>query len=105
MWTVVYPPQAEQEQSKLPAGERTAVRKLEALGPDLPFPHSSGVAGSDGLRELRPRAGRSPWRPLYARVSGTFVIAAISPEAESDPRGFKRACQQATERLEDLEED
>jgi hypothetical protein len=101
--------QAELERSKLPAGERTAVynavRKLEALGPDLPFPHSSGVAGSDGLRELRPGAGRSPWRPLYARVSDTFVIAALAPEAESDPRGFKRACQQATERLEDLGED
>jgi hypothetical protein len=109
MWPVVYLPEADQERGKLPATERTAiynaVRKLEALGPDLPYPHSSDAKGAPGLRELRPRAGRSPWRPLYTRVAGKFVIAAIAPEAEKDPRGFRRACQRATERLSELEED
>ena len=101
--------EADQDRSKLPAGERNAiynaVRKLEALGPDLPYPHSSDIAGSEGLRELRPRAGRSPWRPLYTRVGEMFVIVAIAPEAQSDPRGFRGACQRAAERLAALEED
>ena len=49
MWDVVYLPAAEQERDKLPGNERVAIRhaveKLEALGPDLPFPHSGGVQG------------------------------------------------------------
>lgn len=38
-----------------------AIAKLEAMGSALRHPHSSMVMGSspDGLRELRPRAGRS----------------------------------------------
>jgi hypothetical protein len=108
MWTVVYLPEADQERGKLPAGERNAiynaVRKLEALGADLPYPHSSDVAAAEGLRELRPRAGRSPRRPLYARVGETFVIAVIAPEGQSDPRGFRRACLRAAERLAEVEE-
>jgi hypothetical protein len=93
----------------VPAAERlavdNAVAKLEALGPDLPYPHSSSVQGAGGLRELRPRGGRSPARPLYARVGGTFVVAAVGPEAQHDPRGFRRACQAAAERLAEVEED
>jgi hypothetical protein len=42
-----------------------AEAKLAALGPGLPYPHSSAVQGADRLRELRPRGGRSPWRALY----------------------------------------
>jgi ribosome-binding protein aMBF1 (putative translation factor) len=55
--------------------------KLEALGPQLPYPHSSAVAGADRLRELRPRGGRSAWRALYRQVGQKFVVAAIAPEA------------------------
>jgi hypothetical protein len=63
------------------------------------------VAATEGLRELRPGAGRSAWRTLYARIGEMFVIAVIAPEARSDPRGFRRACQRAVERLAELEED
>ena len=108
-WPVVFLPEAEAERAKLPAAERlavdNAVAKLEHLGPDLPYPHSSSVQGAEGIRELRPRAGRSPVGPLYARVGGTFVVAAIAPEAQHDPRGFRRACQAAGQRLGDVEED
>jgi len=31
-----------------------AIDKLGALGPALPYPHSSDVRGADRLRELRP---------------------------------------------------
>jgi hypothetical protein len=107
MWTVVYHPGAEQELGKLPDGEQAAVRnvvrKLEALGPALPFPHSSAVRTAPGLRELRPRAGRSPWRAFYGRVGETFVIAAIGPEAQHDPQGFARACEAALARLVEVE--
>jgi hypothetical protein len=83
-----------------------AVVKLEAIGPMLGHPHSSDVRGAASLRELRPRAGRSPWRCLYRRFGpDVFVIAAIAPEAQVDRRGFDRAVTAAVTRLNDLEED
>ncbi len=42
--------------------------KLGAYGPLLGYPHTSAVRGAEGLRELRPRAGRSAWRALYRQV-------------------------------------
>jgi hypothetical protein len=108
MWMVAYLPEAEQELNKLPGAEQAAVRnaerKLESLGPRLPYPHSSDVRGAEGLRELRPRAGRSPWRALYRQAGDTFVIAAICPEAKQDPRGFRQACERAAARLAEVEE-
>ena len=106
MWEVLYLPAAEQERRKLPGTGRAAtdnaVEKLQNLGPTASYPHSSAVRGADRLRELRPRAGRSPWRPLYRRVDVCFVIAAIAPEGGDDPRGFRRACEQAEARLTEI---
>lgn len=84
---------------------RAAVEKLAVYGQTLPFPHSSALQGSagTGLRELRPRAGRSPTRALYARVGDVFVIAAVGPEAHVDRRGFDRAVRAARDRLAELE--
>ncbi|MGH3854918.1 MAG: type II toxin-antitoxin system RelE/ParE family toxin [Pseudonocardiaceae bacterium] len=108
MWVVVYLPDAERERDKLPAGDRhalyNAVAKLQAIGPALGYPHSSAVQGAYQLRELRPRAGRSPWRGLYRQVGDRFVIAAVAPEAQHDRKGFARACGAATQRLSELEE-
>jgi hypothetical protein len=108
MWSVVYLKEAEQERLVLPKVERNAlihaVEKLEAFGPRLGYPHTSAVRGAVALRELRPRAGRSPWRALYRQVGAVFVIAAVGPEAESDHRGFERATRQAVARLAELEE-
>ena len=59
--------------------------------------------GADRLRELRPRAGRSPWRAFYRRVGGDVVIAAIGPEANVDPRAFRQAVRAAEDRLAELE--
>jgi len=77
-----------------------AVRKLEALGPALGYPHQSAIRGSRlALRELRPRAGRSRWRALYVRVDATsFAILAIAPEAQLDQVGFARSVRRAEER-------
>jgi hypothetical protein len=109
MWEVLFLAEAEDERQALPARERVAVDnavdKLEALGPNLGWPHSSAVKGWENLRELRPKRGTSPWRPLYRQVGKPFVIAAIGPEAKKDQRGFDRACQAAIERLAELEDD
>jgi hypothetical protein len=106
-WTVSLHPQAEAELQRIPAAERVALlnaaQKLEALGPDLEYPHSSAVRDANRLRELRPRAGRSPWRGFYRRFGDVFVLAAVGPEAEADPRGFKRAVVAAERRLEEVE--
>jgi hypothetical protein len=59
-----------------------------------------------GIRELRPRAGRSPWRPIYRRVSPwRFVILAVAPEAQIDSRGYDVAVVRAAERFGELEVD
>jgi|SRR5215211_2936302 len=107
MWEVVYHPDAEAERGEIPIKERTAiahvVEKLEALGPDLPFPHQSAVwGGKGGVRELRPRGGRTPWRPLYRRIGDVFVVLAVGPEAETNRRGFDRAVSAAEERLREV---
>ena len=79
--------------------------KLIALGDRLPFPHQSAIRQGAPLRELRPRGGRSRWRPLYARFGAGFVILAVAPEAEVDPRGFRRGVDTALERLAELTEE
>ncbi|MGH9381536.1 MAG: type II toxin-antitoxin system RelE/ParE family toxin [Thermoanaerobaculia bacterium] len=74
----------------LPKPERNALihadEKLEAFGPQLGYPHTSSVRGFPALRELRPRAGPSPWRTLYLQLGQAFVVAAIAPDGESDRR-------------------
>lgn len=51
-------PQAVKELAKLPNQEKVAMdnalKKLEALGPELGYPYSSAVQQSDAIRELRP---------------------------------------------------
>jgi hypothetical protein len=108
MLSVAWDADAQEELRRLPSAERravmTAVAKLEAFGDQLGAPHSSQVKGSQaGIRELRPRAGRSPWRVLYRRLGGTMVILAVGPEAGHDRRGFDRAVRLAEERLKEIE--
>jgi hypothetical protein len=87
------------------AAVKNVIKKLEAAGIGLGNPHSSKVHDADKLRELRPRAGNSPWRAFYRRIGDTFVVGAIGPEADNDPKGFKRAIKLAASRLNALEED
>jgi hypothetical protein len=104
---VRYHPAAVAEERALPSRERVAMAnaaaKLQAAGPALGFPHQSAVQGTD-LRELRPRAGRSPWRGLYQRIGDEFVIGAIAPEAMVDRRGFDQAVRRCQDRLAEVEE-
>jgi hypothetical protein len=108
---VLWHPAADTERAAVSdAAERTAIQhareKLEVLGPRLGSPHSSAISGEDGsgLRELRPRAGRSRWRPIYRQISpGAFVILAVAPEALIDNRGFDQKVRNARRRLEELD--
>ena len=108
VWEVRYVDAAAKEREMMPARERVALdqarAKLAVHGPSLPHPHQSAVLGaaSAGLREPRPRAGRSAWRALYRRIGDVFVIAAVGPEAESDPRGFERMTRLAAARLKEI---
>lgn len=94
---------------RLDAGDQGAIQhareKLVALGDRLPFPHQSAIRQGAPLRELRPRAGRCPWRALYARVDAGFVILAVVPEAQVDPRAFDRGVEAARRRLKALLEE
>lgn len=96
--------EAEAALHSLPDNEQDAMHhaldKLEALGDQLPWPHSSHVEGFRTLRELRPRQGRSPWRAFYRRIGSVMVIAAIGPEAQVDNRGFRHAAGLAQDRLD-----
>ena len=104
---VRYHPEAEREVATMSPPEKvamqSAVEKLKVLGDRLPFPHSSKVRGGGRLRELRPRAGRSPWRAFYRRIENAMVIGAIGPEAESNRRGFTRSVKKAEQRLDEIE--
>jgi hypothetical protein len=110
-YEVLWHPAADAERAAiLDAAERTTIQhareKLEALGPRLGAPHTSAIRGEDGsgLRELRPRAERSRWRPIYRQISPRiFVILAIAPEALIDNRGFDQKVRNAQRRLEELD--
>lgn len=105
-----HPDAAAERDASWPPDEKVAmehaVQKLQAAGPRLMHPHSSAVQGSagKGLRELRPRAGRSRWRPIYRRVAPeTFVIFAVGPEAQIDSDGFDGAVGRAAKRFAELD--
>ncbi len=105
---VVYHPAYQEEWRSLPPGERAAMASAaEKLRVDsrLGFPHTSLARGSRlGVRELRPRRGRSPWRGLYRRVGDAVVMLAVAPEAEKDRRGFEKALAAAEARLGEVKE-
>lgn len=105
---VRFHPEARRELLALPVREQraalNAVAKLQELGEAIPFPHASRVRAAANLWELRPRAGRSPWRGLYRRIGDAMVIGAFGPEAAVDPTGFRHAVRVAEARLEAAEE-
>ncbi len=108
LWNVYLHPGAEAELRELSLVERNAmlnaIEKLEAAGPGLGYPHSSAVRSAVRLRELRPRAGRSPWRAFYRQIGRAIVIGAIGAEALASPRAFDRAVGRAVARLAEVED-
>jgi len=105
MWPVQWHPEAEEELMQLPRDEQLAldhaVGKLAAIGPALPYPHQSAVKAGQGLRELRPRGGRSRWRALYDRRGNTFMITTVAPETQVDQQKFDQTVRIARRRLKE----
>lgn len=69
-----------------------SVGLLEARGPALPFPHSSGVAGSrhEQMRELRVQSGGEPYRIFYAFDPRRAAILLIGGNKAGDDRFYDR---------------
>jgi hypothetical protein len=69
-----------------------SVGLLEARGPDLPFPHSSGVVGSRHrhIRELRVQSAGEPLRIFYAFDPRRVAILRIGGSKAGDGRFYER---------------
>ena len=65
---------------------------LEAKGPQLPFPFSSGITGSRHahLRELRVQSGGEPYRVFYAFDPRRTAILLIGGCKTGDDRFYER---------------
>ena len=65
---------------------------LEAVGPQLPFPHSSGIVGSrhEHMRELRVQSGGDPYRIFYAFDPRRTAIVLIGGVKSGDDRFYER---------------
>jgi hypothetical protein len=79
---------SEVEQESLDA----SVHLLEARGPDLGFPHSSGIKGSrhSHMRELRTQHGGKPFRTLYAFDPLRAAILLIGGDKTGDERWYEK---------------
>ena len=71
-WAVEYTDEFEEGWESLSESEQedisASVQLLEERGPNLGFPHSSGISGSkhSHMRELRIQHNGNPYRTLYA---------------------------------------
>ena len=68
-----------------------SVRLLEAKGPTLGFPHSSGINGSRHahMRELRVQHQGRPYRLLYAFDPRRIAILLIGGDKTGDGRWYE----------------
>jgi hypothetical protein len=79
---------------QLPAEAQDAIDRkvglLEARGPELPFPHSSGIEGSRHrhMRELRAQSGGRPIRVFYAFDPRRAAILLIGGDKTGDERFY-----------------
>ena len=75
------------EQEELAA----SIGLLEARGPHLPFPHSSGVTSSrhSHMRELRSQVHGRPFRTLYAFDPRRVAILLIAGDKTGDDRWYQ----------------
>lgn len=69
-----------------------AVVLLEARGPTLPFPYSSGIVGSRhrSMRELRIQHAGRPYRVLYSFDPRRAAILLIGGDKTGDGRFYDR---------------
>ena len=69
-----------------------SVGLLERLGPQLKYPHSSGIEGSkyEHMRELRIQHKGRPYRVLYAFDPRRISILLIGGNKEGDDRWYDK---------------
>lgn len=79
---------AETEQESV----RASVKLLGELGPNLRFPHSSGINGSrhGNMRELRIQCMGRPYRVLYAFDPRRCAILLLGGEKTGDNRWYEK---------------
>ena len=85
-WLAWFEALSEEEQDEVAA----VVGLLEAKGPHLPFPYSSGVATSrhSHMRELRIQVQGRPIRSLYAFDPRRVAILLIAGDKTGDDRWY-----------------
>lgn len=68
-----------------------AIEMLRELGLQLGHPYSSAIKGSRfPLRELRPKRGDSPLRPIYAFDPNRDALLLIGGDKDADKRMYER---------------
>lgn len=100
-WEVEYTDEFEAWWLGLDVGEQESVAAsvglIEALGPHVPFPHSSGVVSSrhGRMRELRVQHRGSPYRILYAFDPRRTAILLVGGSKAGEDRFYERMIQTA----------
>ena len=96
MWDAEYTDEFEQWWETLTEQEQisiaASVELLETFGPNLKFPHSSGIHGTqkyDHLRELRTQHQGRPLRTLYAFDPRRTAILLIAGDKTGDDRWYE----------------
>lgn len=71
---------------------RASVRLLGNFGPQLPFPHSSGISSSrhGNMRELRIQHAGKPFRVLYAFDPRRCAILLIGADKTGKDRWYEK---------------
>ena len=95
-WNVEYTDEFGAWYEKLSEAIQNAIDRmvvvLEARGPQLPFPYSSGIAGSrhDHMRELRVQSRGKPIRIFYAFDPRRVAILLIGGDKTGDKYFYER---------------
>ena len=93
-WNVEYTDELDLWWSSLDESEQESVSAsvglLEVLGPNLGFPHSSGINGSrhEHMRELRIQHRGRPYRVLYAFDPRRSAILLLGGDKTGDDRWY-----------------
>jgi len=94
-WAVEYTDEFDRWWSGLTEDEQVSVAAmvevLEAVGPDLPYPRSSGIKGSrpGHMRELRIQHRGRPFRVLYAFDPRRTAILLIGADKTGSDRWYE----------------
>lgn len=102
-WDVEYTDEFGEWWSGLAEGRQedvaASVELLATLGPQLPFPHSSGIGDSrhSHMRELRVQSGGKPLRVFYAFDPRRTAILLIGGDKTGDDRFYERYVRRADE--------